>query len=118
MDRSETILSKVISDAFALQKQEKHLINNNALTLFTFSTLQLCAQSIGHVVGGVALQAAAGARAELAVVGARLAALLLGVVEGHGTGVQTPALIQVTLHSELIWTRNRISQCKINKKKK
>lgn len=42
------------------------------------------------------------ARAEAAVVGAALAASLLGVVEGLGTGGHTLTLVQVTLHPKLV----------------
>lgn len=75
----------------------------STVTLFTLSTLQLGAQPIRDVVGGVALQAVSGARAEPAVVRAALTGPLLGVVEGLGTGVHTLAFMQVTLHSKLVW---------------
>lgn len=73
------------------------------LTLLTFSTLQLHTRALGDVVGGVALEAVGGACAEAAVIGAALAAPLLGVVEGLGTGGNTLTLIQVTLHPKLVY---------------
>lgn len=80
---------------------------NDAVSLFTFSTLQLGTHAVGHVVGRVTLEAVSRARAEPAVVRAALAAPLFGVVEGLGAGVQTLAFVQVTLQSKLIWRRNR-----------
>lgn len=71
-------------------------------TLPTFATLEPHTRALGDVVGGVALEAVGGARAEAAVVGAALAAPLLGVVEGLGTGGHTLTLIQVTLHPKLV----------------
>lgn len=82
---------------------------NDSVTLLTFSTFQLGTHSIRDVVGGVTLEAVGGARAEFAVVCARLTAPLLGVVEGLRTGVQTLACIQVTLHSKLIWRKCSVS---------
>lgn len=57
----------------------------------TFSTLQLGARSVRDVVGGVTPEAAAGAAAQAAVVGAALAGPLGSVVEGLGTRVHTLA---------------------------
>ncbi len=76
------------------------------VTLFTFSALQLCTHSIRDVVGGVTPDAVSGTRAEPAMIRAALTAPLLGVVEGLGTGIQTLAFTQVTLHSKLIWRTN------------
>lgn len=72
------------------------------LTLFTFSALQPHTRAFGDVVGGVTLEAVGGASAEAAVIGAGLAAPLLGVVEGLGTGGHTLTLIQVAFHPKLI----------------
>lgn len=76
---------------------------NNVITLFTFSTLQLHTHSICHVVGGVTLEAVSLAGAEAAVVRAQLTAPLPGVVEALGTGVHTATVMEVALHSKLIW---------------
>lgn len=87
------------------KKRQQRNFLKTTVTLFTFSTLQLHTGSIRDVVGGVTLEAVAGAGAEPTVVRARLAAPLLGVVEGLGAGVQTPTFKQVTLHSKLVWRR-------------
>lgn len=91
----------VISHTVAQQIKETKLINN-AVTLFTFSALQLCTHSIRDVVGGATVEAVGGACAALAVVRARLTAPLLGVVEGLRTGIQTSIVIKVPLLSKLI----------------
>lgn len=72
------------------------------LTLLTFSALQPHTRAFGDVVGGVTLEAVGGTSAEAAVIGAGLAAPLLGVVEGLGTGGHTLTLKQVALHPKLI----------------
>lgn len=70
----------------------------------TFPALQPGAGSVRDVVGGVAAEAAARAAAQAAVVGAALAAPPRAGVEALGTGVHTPASVQVALHPKLIWS--------------
>lgn len=77
------------------------------IQIFTFSTLELRTGAVRDVVGGVALEAVGGARAEAAVSGAALAASLRRVVEGLGTGGHTLAFIQVTLHPKLIYRKKK-----------
>lgn len=105
--KSRTIMQKV---TYQLQKIKIKInpVIKNSVTLFTFSTLQLYAHSVWHVVRRVALQAVVGAGADMTVFWTGLTGALSGVIEGLRTGVQTCAHMQVTLHPELIWREKYI----------